>query len=263
MVCCFSRVYFVFHLVQATKIMVGSPFKASRIELLDIDHVCVKVPMFSFTRLQGADPVLRVEMASTGEVACFSSRPLEAFLKGLLATGAFRLPNKQKSILLSLGPQASKMEFLPSAQLLVELGYKLYGTEGTAEFFERHGVAVTMLTKPEQMRRAATKRRSSVGGSTVDAESAVASAQAMHEAATSKASGASKMHEQSAHSTSPALRPMGTNGEGAEQKQLLNILDVSSNGAQHEWSCWRLVHCAHVSPLRVCVCCVCRFSRLV
>ena len=158
-----SKTFNVNFIELATKVMIGCPFKASRIELIDIDYVCVKVPMFSFTRLQGADPVLRVEMASTGEVACFGSRPLEAFLKGLLATGSFRLPNKQKSILLSLGPQASKIEFLPSARTLIELGYVLYGTAGTAEFFAQQGVAVIALHKPEHLQKAATKRRSSVG----------------------------------------------------------------------------------------------------
>jgi len=160
-----SKTFNVNFIELATKIMVGSPFKAHRIELIDIEHVCVKVPMFSFTRLQGADPVLRVEMASTGEVACFSSRPLEAFLKGLLATGSFKLPREHKSILLSLGPLSSKMEFLESAQTLIRLGYTLYGTTGTAEFYAKYGVKVTPLNKPEHLRRAARTRRNSVGGS--------------------------------------------------------------------------------------------------
>jgi hypothetical protein len=124
--------------------------------------------MFSFTRLQGADPVLRVEMASTGEVACFGNRPLEAFLKGLLSTGSFRLPTKHRTILLSLGPLASKVEFLDSARQLVALGYTLYGTAGTADFFAKHDVAVERLLKPEHMRRAVSRRRSSVGASTLN-----------------------------------------------------------------------------------------------
>lgn len=158
-----SKTFNVNFIELATKIMVNSPVKASRIELIDIDHVVVKVPMFSFTRLQGADPVLRVEMASTGEVACFSSRPLEAYIKGLLATGSFRLPNKQKTILLSIGPHASKVEFLASAQSLVRMGYTLYGTAGTAAFYTQHGVQVTPLDKPDHLKRAAQKRRSSIG----------------------------------------------------------------------------------------------------
>ncbi len=171
-----SKTFNVNFIELATKIMVGSPFKASRIELWDIEHVCVKVPMFSFTRLQGADPVLRVEMASTGEVACFSARPLEAFLKGLLATGSFRLPTKRRTILLSLGPLASKVEFLDSARTLVSLGYILYGTPGTADFFAKHGVQVTELAKPEHLKRAVSRRRSSVGASTIDQEMAIQAA---------------------------------------------------------------------------------------
>ena len=110
---------------------------------------CVKVPMFSFTRLQGADPVLRVEMASTGEVACFGRRPLEAFLKGLLSAG-MRVP--QRSVLLAVGPLAAKIELLESVKSLKRMGFTLYGTKGTAEFYKDRGVEVTRLFRSKEKR---------------------------------------------------------------------------------------------------------------
>jgi hypothetical protein len=114
---------------------------------------CVKVPMFSFTRLQGADPVLRVEMASTGEVACFGFRPLEAFLKGLIATG-MRVP--QRSVLLAVGPLAAKIEMLSSVQSLSRMGFLLYGTKGTAEFYKERGVDVIRLFRSKEKRGSVT-----------------------------------------------------------------------------------------------------------
>jgi len=88
-----------------------------------------------------------VEMSSTGEVACFGDTPEEAFLKALLATG-FKLP--QKNILLSLGGIENKVDFLDSAKKLLELGYKLYGTFGTATFFNNNGVSCEILHKISQ-----------------------------------------------------------------------------------------------------------------
>jgi len=202
-----SKTFNVNFIELATKVMVGSPVKEARIELWDIEHVCVKVPMFSFTRLQGADPVLRVEMASTGEVACFGQRPLEAFLKGMLATGSFRLPTKHRSILLSLGPLASKVEFLDSARQLVAMGYSLYGTAGTADFFAKHGVAVERLLKPERMQRAINRRRSSIGVSELN-EAVTSRAAAVHkkqaeEEAAAGGSGAAAAAPASSLSSSP------------------------------------------------------------
>ena len=110
---------------------------------------CVKVPMFSFTRLQGADPVLRVEMASTGEVACFGRRPLEAFLKGLLATG-MRVP--QRSVLLAVGPLAAKIELLEGVRALRRMGFSLYATKGTAEFYKDRGIDVVRLFRNKEKR---------------------------------------------------------------------------------------------------------------
>lgn len=129
----------------ATRVMVRAPVKAGQIDLADTDYVCMKVPMFSFTRLQGADPVLRVEMASTGEVACFGATSHEAFLLGLLSTG-FKIP--KQNILVSAGPLESKLEFLPAARALVRMGYTLFGTPASAAFYASQGVHITALTKP-------------------------------------------------------------------------------------------------------------------
>ncbi|KAL7747191.1 Carbamoyl-phosphate synthase [Sorochytrium milnesiophthora] len=106
------------------------------------NYVAVKVPQFSFSRLSGADPILGVEMASTGEVACFGSNKYEAYLKALLSTG-FKLP--RKNILLSIGSFKEKAEFLPSIKKLHQLGYNLFATSGTADYISEHGVPVQYL----------------------------------------------------------------------------------------------------------------------
>jgi carbamoyl-phosphate synthase/aspartate carbamoyltransferase len=114
---------------MATKAIMSAPIKAYP-NISAIDYVGVKVAQFSFSRLRGADPILGVEMASTGEVACFGKTRYEAFLKALISTG-FKLP--KKNILLSVGVYKEKLEILPYAKILVSLGYNLFGTTGTAE----------------------------------------------------------------------------------------------------------------------------------
>ncbi|XP_052865551.1 CAD protein [Anopheles cruzii] len=122
----------------ATRVIVGLP-----VEPLDVLHGCgrvgVKVPQFSFSRLAGADVMLGVEMASTGEVGCFGDNRYEAYLKALMSTG-FEIP--RKAILLSIGSYKHKMELLPSVRNLVKMGYKLYGSMGTGDFYTEHGVPV-------------------------------------------------------------------------------------------------------------------------
>ncbi|KAL0590019.1 hypothetical protein ABG067_001986 [Albugo candida] len=130
----------------ATKAMLGLPVKSVPIALVDIDYVGVKAPQFSFTRLHGADPMLGVEMASTGEVACFGTDMHEAYLKALLSAG-FRMP-KEKKVLLSIGNQVDKGEFAESAQILSDLGYSIFATPGTASYLESIGIACTTLHKP-------------------------------------------------------------------------------------------------------------------
>src|SRR6266576_1128139 len=127
---------------MATKAMAGSPLVEYPPVNIPADYVGVKVPQFSFSRLSGADPVLGVEMASTGEVACFGRDKYEAYMKALISTG-FRMP--KKNILLSIGSFKEKMEMLPSIKKLHHLGYKLFATAGTADFIQEHGVAVQYL----------------------------------------------------------------------------------------------------------------------
>ncbi|THY10130.1 carbamoyl-phosphate synth [Aureobasidium pullulans] len=126
----------------ATKAMAGLPLQEYPPTTMPKDYIGVKVPQFSFSRLSGADPVTGVEMASTGEVACFGRTKYEAYMKALVATG-FRLP--KKNILLSIGAYKDKQELLPSIEKLHKLGYSLFATAGTADFLEEHGVPCKFL----------------------------------------------------------------------------------------------------------------------
>lgn len=129
----------------ATKLIMGE--KVARIDKssFDVDYVGVKASQFSFTRLKGSDPVVGVEMSSTGEVACLGDDFNEAFLKSLLSTG-FRIP--QKGILLSTGVLKSKAEFLEEVRTLHKMGIKFYGTKGTADFYKENGIEVMELHRP-------------------------------------------------------------------------------------------------------------------
>lgn len=115
---------------------------------LDLDYVAVKAPQFSFSRLRGADPVLSVEMASTGEVGCFGENLEEAFLKAMISTG-FRIP--KKSIFLSIGSPEQKAMFLPSMQTLESLGFTLFATEGTAKFFQEEGILIQKVSEEDSL----------------------------------------------------------------------------------------------------------------
>jgi len=128
----------------ATEAMLGMAEKKAY-KTLDLDHVGVKAPQFSFSRLKGADPVLSVEMASTGEVACFGHDVYEAFLKSMISTG-FVIP-KKKSVLISIGKIEDKASFLEAAQQLIDMDYKIYATPGTAALFKENGISVTSVEK--------------------------------------------------------------------------------------------------------------------
>ncbi|KAK4671054.1 Carbamoyl-phosphate synthase [Podospora pseudoanserina] len=145
-----SKVMGVDLIEMATKAIMDVPFEEYPKIDRTVDSVAVKVPQFSFSRLSGADPVLGVEMASTGEVACFGSDKYEAYLKGLMSTG-FKIP--KKNILLSLGSYNDKLELLPSVKKLEEMGYTLFATAGTSDFLASHGVKaqyLEVLGKSEQ-----------------------------------------------------------------------------------------------------------------
>jgi len=131
---------------EATRRMLGHA-RAVANNSLDLDFVGVKVPMFSFARLHGADPMLGVEMASTGEVGCLGRNLHEALLHGLLATG-FRFP--KRGVLLSLGPWEDKFWFTEEARALAdELGLSIYATGGTARMLRDIGVPCTTVGKQD------------------------------------------------------------------------------------------------------------------
>ena len=114
-----------------------------------LTFTAVKAPQFSFSRLAGADPILRVEMASTGEVACFGEDVEEAYLKAILATGG-HVP--RKGVFISLGGEDKKEKFLESAEQLATLGIPFYATEKTCAFLQAHGIDATMLYKIHEQR---------------------------------------------------------------------------------------------------------------
>jgi carbamoyl-phosphate synthase/aspartate carbamoyltransferase len=133
-----SKVTGIDAIEMATKVMLGLPVEPYPDPGMPPDYVGVKVPQFSFSRLSGADPVLGVEMASTGEVACFGRDKYEAYLKALISTGI--VPPK-KNILFSVGGFKEKVELLPSVQKLQTAGYNIFATSGTADFLSEHGVS--------------------------------------------------------------------------------------------------------------------------
>ncbi|MBT5516385.1 carbamoyl-phosphate synthase (glutamine-hydrolyzing) large subunit [Candidatus Peregrinibacteria bacterium] len=130
----------------ATEAMLGKA-KKQAYRTVDLDHVGVKAPQFSFSRLKGADPVLSVEMASTGEVACFGDDLHEAFLKAMISTG-FKIP-KEKRVLISIGKIEDKADFLQAARKLELMGYKLHATSGTADLFRENGIKVSTVHKAD------------------------------------------------------------------------------------------------------------------
>ncbi len=142
-----SKVLKVNFIDLATRIMLGLPTEAPAKSAFDLDYVGVKAPQFSFSRLQKADPVLGVEMASTGEVACLGEDYYEAILKSMLSVG-YKIP--RKTILLSTGDSRSKVEMIKPAQLLQEKGYTIYATRGTALFLQEHGIRAQILGWPDQ-----------------------------------------------------------------------------------------------------------------
>jgi carbamoyl-phosphate synthase large subunit len=131
----------------ATRVMLGIKVQKPDKSLFELDYVGVKAPQFSFARLLNADPVLGVDMASTGEVGCIGENFYEAMLKAMLSVG-YQIPGK--NILVSSGPSRSKIELLSSARMLKERGYHLYATEGTHRFLNENGVENTLLHWPDE-----------------------------------------------------------------------------------------------------------------
>ncbi len=131
----------------ATKIMLDAPYSRPDKSEFDIDRIGVKASQFSFARLQNADPVLGVDMSSTGEVGCLGDSLNEALLNALIATG-YRLP--KKSVLISSGGAKGKVSLLEPAQDLVKKGFEVYATGGTAKFFNDNGVKATPVSWPDE-----------------------------------------------------------------------------------------------------------------
>lgn len=131
----------------ATRIMLGLPVEKPHKNAFDLDYVGIKASQFSFSRLQGADPVLGVDMSSTGEVGCIGNDTSEAILKSMLAVG-LRIP--QKAILLSTGSAKQKADMLDAAHMLNNKGYKIYATSGTHQFLNDNGIPAIRVYWPSQ-----------------------------------------------------------------------------------------------------------------
>ena len=129
----------------ATKVMLGVPVEKPSKNLFDLDYVGIKASQFSFNRLQKADPVLGVDMSSTGEVGCLGEDTNDALLKAMLSVGQ-RIP--KKNILLSTGGAKEKAETLDAAKMLLKHGYKLYATVGTSKYLTENGVENTLVYWP-------------------------------------------------------------------------------------------------------------------
>ena len=131
----------------ATKIMLGKPYDKPEKSVFDLDYVGVKASQFSFSRLQRADPVLGVDMMSTGEVGCISYSPSEALLESMLAVGQ-KIP--ERGVLMSTGGAKQKVDLLEPARLLIKRGLKIYATEGTCRFLNENGVPAELCHWPSE-----------------------------------------------------------------------------------------------------------------
>lgn len=142
-----SKVLKINLIEMATRIMLGLPVEKPNKSLFDLDYVGIKASQFSFNRLQKADPVLGVDMASTGEVGCLGEDSRSALLTSMLSVG-HRIP--EKNILLSTGDAKQKVEMLDAARMLVEHGYKIYATGGSSRYLTENGVENTLVYWPSE-----------------------------------------------------------------------------------------------------------------
>ncbi len=145
-----SKVSKVNFIEAAVRSIMGYPIETPEPSTFELEYVGVKAPQFSFTRLDGADPALGVEMSSTGEVACLGDDFEEAFIKALISVG-YKFP--VKNILVSTGPLENKIQFLPAAMMLKELGVRIYATEGTSIFMKEHNIKCQSLHWPLEKKR--------------------------------------------------------------------------------------------------------------
>lgn len=142
-----SKVLKVNFIDLATKVMLGIPVEKPSKNVFDLDYVGIKASQFSFSRLQGADPVLGVDMSSTGEVGCLGENTSEALLKSMLSVGQ-KVP--RKGILLSTGTAKQKADLLDSAMMLHNKGYKLYATGGTHKYLNDNGIPAILVHWPSE-----------------------------------------------------------------------------------------------------------------
>ncbi len=142
-----SKVSKVNFIELATKVMLGEKVEKPAKSMFDLEHIGIKAPQFSFSRLAKADPVLGVDMASTGEVGCIGDSYYEAVLKAMLSVG-YTIP--KKNIMLSTGPMRSKVELVKACKMLVEKGYNLFATRGTAHFLQLNGIPAITLHWPDE-----------------------------------------------------------------------------------------------------------------
>ncbi len=131
----------------ATRVMLDAPYNKPDSSVFDLEYIGVKASQFSFSRLQNADPVLGVDMASTGEVGCIGDDFSEAILKSMLSVG-YRVP--KKGILISSGEMKSKVDLLEACKLLGERGYDLYASHGTCQFLNDNGIKTTDVNWPDE-----------------------------------------------------------------------------------------------------------------
>ena len=133
----------------ATRIMLDAPYQKAEKSVFDIDRMGVKTSQFSFNRLQNADPVLGVDMSSTGEVGCIGDSFDEALLNSLIATG-YKIPSKDKGVMISSGSAKEKASMLDAAQALTKAGYKVYATQGTADYLNANGAKAIAVGWPDE-----------------------------------------------------------------------------------------------------------------
>ena len=133
----------------ATRIMLDAPYTKPDKSAFDIDHIGVKASQFSFARLQNADPILGVDMSSTGEVGCLGDSFEEALLNSMIATG-YRIPRKDKGVMISSGGTKEKVAMLDGARMLSNAGYTIYASEGTAKFLNENGAKAIAVSWPDE-----------------------------------------------------------------------------------------------------------------
>jgi len=133
----------------ATRIMLDAPYTQPDKSAFDIDRIGVKASQFSFNRLQNTDPILGVDMSSTGEVGCLGDTFEEALLNSLIATG-YKIPSKDKGIMISSGETKEKVRMLDGARMLTKAGYTIYASEGTAKFLNENGAKAIAVNWPDE-----------------------------------------------------------------------------------------------------------------